>query len=53
MSVFRLTFRLSLSLKELEQKAKNRSIKDYKTLSIDKLFSMLDKLQHVKKLLEI
>ena len=40
---------LSLSLKELEQKAKNRGIKDYKCLSIDKLLSIFDKSEQVKK----
>ena len=40
---------LNLSLKELELKAKNRGIKDYKSLSIDKLLSILDKSEQVKK----
>ena len=40
---------LNLSLKESELKAKNIGIKDYKNLSIDKLLSMLDKSEQVKK----
>ena len=40
---------LTLSLKELELKAKNRGIKDYKSVSIDKLLSMLDKSEQVKE----
>ena len=41
---------LNLSLKELELKAKHIGIKDYKSLSIDKLLSILDKSEQVKKL---
>ena len=40
---------LNLSLKELELKTKNRGIKDYKSLSIDKLLSIIDKSEQVKK----
>ena len=40
---------LNLSLKELEIKAKNRGIKDHKSLSIDKLLSILNKSEQVKK----
>ena len=40
---------LNLSLKELELKAKNRGIKDYKSMPIDKLLSILDKLEQVRK----
>ena len=43
---------LNLSLKEFEKKvkAKNRGIKNYKSLCIDKLLSIFDKLEQVKKL---
>ena len=34
---------INLSLKELELKAKNGGIKGYKSMSIDKLLSILDK----------
>ena len=34
---------LNMSLKELELKSKNKGIKDYKDLSINKLLSILDK----------
>ena len=40
---------LNLSLKELELKAKVRCIKGYKTMSVDKLLSILDKSEQVKK----
>ena len=40
---------LNLSLKELELKAKNRGIKGYKSMSIDKLLSILDKSEQAKK----
>ena len=40
---------LSLSLEELEQRAKNRGIKDYKSLSIDKLLSILNESEQVKR----
>ena len=33
---------LNLSLKESEPKPKNRGIKDYKSMFIDKLLSILD-----------
>ena len=39
---------LNLSLKGLELKAKNRNIKDYKSLSIDKLLNILHKSEQVK-----
>ena len=38
-----------MSLKEIEQRAKNRGIKDYKRLSIDKLLSILNESEWVKK----
>ena len=41
---------LKLLLKELELKAKNRGIKDYKSVSIGKLLSILDKSEQIKKL---
>ena len=41
---------LNLLLKELELKAKNRGIKGYKSMSIDKLLSTLDKSEKAKKL---
>ena len=46
---------LNLSLRELGLNAKNRGIKDYKSLLIDKLFSILHKPEKKKnlKLLEI
>ena len=40
---------LDLSLEELRAIAKIRGIKDYKSLSIDKLLSILDKSEQVKK----
>ena len=40
---------LNLSLKELELKAKVRGIKGYKTMSVDKLLSILDKSEQAKK----
>ena len=40
---------LNLSLKELELKAKSRCIKDYESFSIDKILSILDKSEQVKK----
>ena len=40
---------LNMSLKELELNAKNRGIKGYKSVSIDKLLSILDKSEQVKK----
>ena len=39
----------NLSLKELGIKVKTRGIKDYKSLSIDKILSILDKSEQVKK----
>ena len=39
---------LNLSLKELELKSKYSAIKDYKSLSIDKLLSILDKPERAK-----
>ena len=39
----------NLSLKELGIKVKIRGIKDYKSLSIDKILSILDKSEQVKK----
>ena len=39
----------NLSLKELEIRIKIRGIKDYKSLSIDKILSILDKSEQVKK----
>ena len=41
---------LDLSLKELRAIATIRGIKDYKSVSKDKLLSMLDKSEQVKKL---
>ena len=41
---------LNLSLKELELKEKKRGIKDYKSMPIDKLLSILDKPEQVKEL---
>ena len=41
---------LDLSLKELRTIAKTRGIKDYKTMSKDKLLSIPNKLEQVKKL---
>ena len=41
---------LKLLLKELELKAQNRGIKDYKIVSIGKLLSILDKSEQIKKL---
>ena len=41
---------LNLSLKELELKAKFSGLKDYESLSIEKLLSILDKSEQVKKL---
>ena len=41
---------LNLSLKESELKAKNRGIKGYKSMSIDKLLSILDKSKKTRKL---
>ena len=41
---------LSLSLKKLELKAKNKGIKGYKSMSIYKLLSILDQSEQVKKL---
>ena len=40
---------LNLPLKDLEVKAKNKGIKDYKTMSIDKLLSVLDASESVPK----
>ena len=40
---------LNLSVKELEVKAKNRGIKVYESLSIDKLLSIFDKSEKAKK----
>ena len=40
---------LNLPLKDLEVKAKNKGIKDYKTMSIDKLLSVLDALESIPK----
>ena len=40
---------LDLPVKELRKIAKNRDIKDYKSMSKDKLLSMLDKSEQVKK----
>ena len=40
---------LDLSLEELRAIAKIRGIKDHKSLSIDKLLSILDKSEQVKK----
>ena len=40
---------LNLSLKEFELKAKNRGIKGNKSISIDKLLSILDASEPVKK----
>ena len=39
---------LNLPLKELEVKAKNKGVKDYKTMSIDKLLSVLDASEKIK-----
>ena len=39
---------LNLPLKELEVKAKNKGVKDYKTMSIDKLLSVLDAPEKIK-----
>ena len=39
----------SLSLKKLQQRAKNRCIKNYKSLLIDRLLGILDKSEQVKK----
>ena len=39
---------LNLSLKELELKSKYSGIKDYKSLSIDKLLNILDKPERAK-----
>ena len=41
---------LDLSLKKLKAIAKIRGIKDYKSISKDKLLSILDKSEQVKKL---
>ena len=38
---------VNLSLKELELKVKNRGIKGYKSMSIDKLLSIPDKSEQV------
>ena len=38
------------SLKELELKAKNKGIKDYKSMPANKLLSMLDATKTIKKL---
>ena len=40
---------LNLSLKELELNVKNRGIKDYIRMSIDKLLSILDATEPIKK----
>ena len=40
---------LNLSRKELELKAKNRGVKDYKSVPIDKLLGILDKSEQVKE----
>ena len=40
---------LNLTLKELELEAESRRIKDYKSLSIDKLLSIIDKPEKPKK----
>ena len=40
---------LNLLLKELELKAKNRGIKDYKSMSIDKLLSIIDASVSIKR----
>ena len=39
---------LNLSLKELELKRKNRCIKGYESMSIDKLLSILDASEPIK-----
>ena len=39
---------LNLPLKDLEVKAKNKGVKDYKTMSIDKLLSVLDASEKIK-----
>ena len=41
---------VNLSLKEFDIKAKKRKIKGYKSLSIDKLLSILDASEPTKKL---
>ena len=41
---------LNLPLKELKLKAKNIGIKDYKSMSVDKLLRILDALEPMKKL---
>ena len=40
---------LNLSIRELELNAKNRGIKNYKSLRIDKLLSIFDKSEPIKK----
>ena len=40
---------LNLSLKELDVKAEIRDIKDYKSISIDKLLSILDASEPIKQ----
>ena len=48
--IFRFTYNNAKSAtKRIRLKVKNKGIKDCKTLSIDKLFSILDKLKQVKK----
>ena len=44
---------INLSLKELELKAKIRGIKGYKSISRDKLLSIFDKAQQLKKKLKL
>ena len=41
---------LNLSLKELELQEKNRGIKEYKSMSMDKLWKILNKPKPVKNL---
>ena len=52
-SIFKKFFisikKLNLSLKELELKAKNRGMKGYRRMSIDKLLSILYALEPIRK----